>query len=147
MNLDLKRDLLLLLSSPKGVEEERDNSLPPWPCPVNKPHPRGALPSALPWPAPEHSHSQWLKSWLSLDIMLCEGRGTQVKKKPSQSHTTLPQSPHSLPTTLVPFSSSVLFSTSTSNTCIATVPGGPNCLFQHLSTTCCFLLRPKLTVP
>lgn len=29
---------------------------------------------------------------LSLDIMLCEGWGTQVKKQPSQSHTTLSQS-------------------------------------------------------
>lgn len=56
-------------------------------------------------------------------------------------------SPSSLLTTLIPFSSSVLFSTNTSNTCITTVPDRPNCLFQHISTTCCFSLWPKLTVP
>lgn len=60
---------------------------------------------------------------LSLDIM-CEGQGTQVKQQQHIQSIQPSPSPYRHPTTIIPFSSSVLFSAST-NICITTVHDGP----------------------
>lgn len=62
-----------------------------------------------------------------------------------QNSIQVSPSPYSHPITLISFSGSILFSVST-NISITTVYDDPNCLFEHVSTTCCSLLQAELTV-